>query len=194
MPLAMGRPVWVDDPHFNLGYHVRRTALPSPGGEEELRNLVGRIMSQQLDRAKPLWEMWMAEGLGEGRWALVSKVHHCMVDGVSGTDLLTVILDKEREPAAPPHRGMERRSRARAACDCWRMRWSSARSAPTKPSARSRAAPARAAPARPTRLEETTRALIGDARPGAAHAALLAQRADRPAPPLELGALAARPT
>jgi diacylglycerol O-acyltransferase len=103
VPLAMGRPVWVDDPHFNLRYHVRRTALPAPGGEEELRILVGRVMSQQLDRAKPLWEMWMAEGLGDGRWALVSKVHHCMVDGVSGTDLLTVILDKERDPGAPHH-------------------------------------------------------------------------------------------
>jgi diacylglycerol O-acyltransferase len=102
VPLAMGRPVWVDDAHFNLRYHLRRTALPAPGGEEELRILVGRIMSQQLDRAKPLWEMWMVEGLGAGRWALVSKVHHCMVDGVSGTDLLTVILDKERDPGAPP--------------------------------------------------------------------------------------------
>jgi diacylglycerol O-acyltransferase / wax synthase len=100
VPLAMGRPVWVDDPHFNLGYHLRRTALPAPGGEAELRTLVGRIMSQQLDRAKPLWEMWMAEGLGEGRWALISKVHHCMVDGVSGTDLMTVILDRERDPGA----------------------------------------------------------------------------------------------
>jgi WS/DGAT/MGAT family acyltransferase len=102
VPFAMGRPVWVDDPHFNLGYHLRRTALPAPGGEEELRNLVGRIMSQHLDRAKPLWEMWMAEGLGEGRWAIVSKTHHCMVDGVSGTDLLTVILDREREPQSLP--------------------------------------------------------------------------------------------
>ena len=102
VPFAMGRPVWVDDTHFNLGYHVRRTALPAPGGEQELRNLVGRIMSQQLDRAKPLWEMWMAEGLGEGRWALVSKVHHCMVDGVAGTDLLTVILDHERESRPAP--------------------------------------------------------------------------------------------
>jgi diacylglycerol O-acyltransferase len=101
VPLALGRPVWVDDHYFNLEYHVRRTALPAPGGERELRNLVGRVMSQQLDRAKPLWEMWMAEGLGEGRWALVSKVHHCMVDGVSGTDLLTVILDKERDPGSP---------------------------------------------------------------------------------------------
>jgi diacylglycerol O-acyltransferase len=101
VPLAMGRPVWVDDPHFNLGYHVRRTALPSPGGEEQLRILVGRVMSQQLDRAKPLWEMWMAEGMDEGRWALVSKVHHGMVDGVAGTDLLTVILDQERDSEGP---------------------------------------------------------------------------------------------
>jgi diacylglycerol O-acyltransferase len=100
VPLALGRPVWVDDHHFNLEYHVRRTALPAPGGEHELRNLVGRVMSQQLDRAKPLWEMWIAEGMGEGRWALVSKVHHCMVDGVSGTDLLTVILDRERDPGS----------------------------------------------------------------------------------------------
>jgi diacylglycerol O-acyltransferase len=98
VPLALGRPVWTDDHYFNIEYHVRRTALPAPGGEQELRNLVGRVMSQQLDRAKPLWEMWVAEGLEEGRWALVSKVHHCMVDGVAGTDLLTVILDKERDP------------------------------------------------------------------------------------------------
>jgi diacylglycerol O-acyltransferase / wax synthase len=78
---------------------VRRTALPSPGGDEELRNLLGRVMSQQLDRAKPLWELWIAEGLGEGRWALISKTHHCMVDGVSATDLLSVLLDSEREPS-----------------------------------------------------------------------------------------------
>jgi diacylglycerol O-acyltransferase / wax synthase len=102
VPLALGRPAWVDDPHFNLDYHVRRTALPAPGGDEELRNLVGRVMSQQLDRAKPLWEMWVAEGLDDGRWALISKTHHCMVDGVSATDLLSVILGTEREstPAA----------------------------------------------------------------------------------------------
>ncbi|MGB0098070.1 MAG: wax ester/triacylglycerol synthase family O-acyltransferase [Solirubrobacteraceae bacterium] len=98
VPLALGRPTWVDDPHFNLDYHVRRTALPDPGGDEELRNLVGRVMSQQLDRAKPLWEIWVAEGLDDGRWALISKTHHCMVDGVSATDLLSVILSDEREP------------------------------------------------------------------------------------------------
>jgi diacylglycerol O-acyltransferase len=101
VPLTLGRPAWVDDPHFNIDYHVRRTALPSPGGDEELRNLVGRVMSQQLDRAKPLWELWIAEGLDEGRWALISKTHHSMVDGVSATDLLSVLLDSEREPSAP---------------------------------------------------------------------------------------------
>jgi diacylglycerol O-acyltransferase / wax synthase len=93
-----GLPVWVDDPHFNLDYHLRRTALPRPGGEQQLRLLVGRVMSQQLDRSKPLWEMWIAEGLEEDRWALVSKVHHCMVDGVAGSDLLTVLLDREADP------------------------------------------------------------------------------------------------
>ncbi len=101
VPLTLGRPAWVDDPYFNLDYHVRRTALPAPGGDEELRNLVGRVMSQQLDRSKPLWEMWVAEGLDDGRWALISKTHHCMVDGVSATDLLSVILSTERDPETP---------------------------------------------------------------------------------------------
>ena len=101
VPIALGRPVWVDDPHFNLGYHLRRTALPPPGGDEELRNLVGRVMSQQLDRSKPLWEMWIIEGLSEGRWGFITKLHHCMVDGVSGTELLAVILDSERDPELP---------------------------------------------------------------------------------------------
>jgi diacylglycerol O-acyltransferase / wax synthase len=101
-PLHSGPPVWLDDSHFNLSYHVRRTALASPGGEEELRALTGRVMSQQLDRTKPLWEMWAAEGLGGGRWAVVSKTHHCMVDGVSATDLMSVLLDSEREPIRTP--------------------------------------------------------------------------------------------
>ena len=97
VPLALGRPTWVDDRHFNLDYHVRRTALPAPGGHTELRNLVGRVMSQQLDRNKPLWELWVAEGLDNGGWAVISKVHHCMVDGVSATDLMSVLLDSERD-------------------------------------------------------------------------------------------------
>ena len=102
LPLALGPPVWVDDPHFNLGYHLRHTGLPEPGSDEQLRNLVGRVMSQQLDRSKPLWEIWMIEHLSSGRWALVTKVHHCMVDGVSAAELLSVMLDAEREPDLPP--------------------------------------------------------------------------------------------
>ncbi len=87
VPLELGRPAWLDDPHFSLDYHVRRsTALPSPGGDQELRTLVGRVMSQQPDRTKPLWEIWIAEGLDEGRWAVISKLHHCLVDGVAATD------------------------------------------------------------------------------------------------------------
>jgi len=104
VPFQLGRPVWVDDPHFNIDYHVRATALARPGDDEQLRTLVGRVMSQQLDRSKPLWEMWMADGLEGGQWALLSKTHHSMVDGVSGTDLLTVVLDREPHPerVAPP--------------------------------------------------------------------------------------------
>jgi WS/DGAT/MGAT family acyltransferase len=102
VPLAVGRPLWVDDPHFNLGYHLRRTALPQPGGDGELRALVGRVMSQNLDRAKPLWEIWVVEGLDDGRWALLSKVHHCMVDGVASTDLMAVMFDAERDSKPPP--------------------------------------------------------------------------------------------
>src|SRR6059058_3859618 len=101
VPMELGRPVLVNDPHFRLDYHVRRTALPAPGGDQELRNLVGRVMSQQLDRAKPLWELWVVEGLDEGGWALISKSHHCMVDGVAATDLLSVLLDSSRDPEPP---------------------------------------------------------------------------------------------
>ncbi|MBW2272852.1 MAG: wax ester/triacylglycerol synthase family O-acyltransferase [Deltaproteobacteria bacterium] len=103
VPFEIGRPIWCDDPHFNLRYHVRHSALPSPGAGSQLRTLVGRVMSQQLDRAKPLWEMWVVEGLEKERWAILSKVHHSMVDGIAGTDLLSVIMDDEpdREHPAP---------------------------------------------------------------------------------------------
>lgn len=101
VPLDLGRPVWVDDPHFNIEYHVRHTALPAPGGEAELRKLVGRVMAQQLDRTKPLWEIWVAGGLEDGHWAMMSKTHHCMVDGVSGTDLLALILDSSPSGSEP---------------------------------------------------------------------------------------------
>lgn len=95
LPLNVGLPGWVDDPHFNIDYHVRRSGLPAPGGREELNNLVGRVMSQHLDRARPLWEMWAVEGLNNDRWAMVSKVHHCMVDGVSSIDLMSVLFDAD---------------------------------------------------------------------------------------------------
>ena len=101
LPLALGRPVWVDDPHFHLRYHLRRTALPQPGGDAELRNLVGRVMSNQLDRERPLWEMWVIEGLDDDRWAILTKVHHCMVDGVSGAELMSAVLDEEPDPDLP---------------------------------------------------------------------------------------------
>ena len=102
-PFQAGRPLWVDDPSFNLSYHVRHTALPAPGNEEQLRRLTGRIFSQQLDRSKPLWESWLVQGLERNRFALISKTHHAMVDGVSGVDLSTVLFDVKPVPEpAPP--------------------------------------------------------------------------------------------
>lgn len=101
VPGGLGRPVWVDDPHFRLEYHVRHTALPPPGGRDELRDLMGRLMSHELDRHRPLWETWMVEGLADGTWALVSKVHHCMVDGISGTDLMALVLDADPQGSPP---------------------------------------------------------------------------------------------
>ena len=96
--LEMGRPLWVDDPRFNLEYHVRHTALPSPGSEEQLRLLTGRLFSQRLDRSKPLWELWLVQGLEDNRFALVNKTHHCLVDGVSGVDITTVLFDTSPTP------------------------------------------------------------------------------------------------
>ena len=97
--LEMGRPFWVDDPSFNLDYHVRHTALPKPGSDAQLRQLVGRIFSQRLDRSKPLWELWLAQGLEGGRFAVISKTHHALVDGVSGVDIATVLFDLQPTPA-----------------------------------------------------------------------------------------------
>ena len=104
VPFNQGRPVWVDDPFLNLDYHVRQTALPAPGSEEQLRNLAARIFSQQLDRSKPLWELWLVEGLDGGRFAIIGKSHHALVDGISGVDITTVLFDVEKEPANPPVR------------------------------------------------------------------------------------------
>ena len=97
-PIQTGRPFWVDDPSFNLEYHVRHSALPSPGSEEQLRNTAARVFSQQLDRTKPLWELWLVQGLTRKRFALVTKTHHALVDGVSGVDIATVLFDLKPVP------------------------------------------------------------------------------------------------
>jgi diacylglycerol O-acyltransferase / wax synthase len=104
-PLETGRPLWVDDASFNLEYHIRHTALPAPGSEEQLRALAARIHSQQLDRSKPLWETWLVQGLEGNRFALISKTHHALVDGISGVDLITVLFDATPVPQAVPHEG-----------------------------------------------------------------------------------------
>ena len=101
--LESGRPLWVDDETFNLEYHVRQSALPKPGSEAQMTAMAARIFSQQLDRSKPLWELWMVEGLQDGRFALISKTHHAMIDGISGVDLATVMFDLGPVPAEVPH-------------------------------------------------------------------------------------------
>jgi len=111
VPFDQGRPVWVDDPHLNVRYHVRHTALPRPGGDAELKRLAGRVFSQALDRSRPLWELWLVEGLAGGRFAVLSKTHHALVDGVSGVDIATVLFDASPEPlpvASPEHEWVAR--------------------------------------------------------------------------------------
>ena len=100
-PLRLGRPLWVDDPRFRLSNHLHHTALPGPGSREQLTNLVGRLMSTQLDRSRPLWDCWLVEGLADDRWALINRVHHCMVDGIAGTDLLSTLLAPSAPAAGP---------------------------------------------------------------------------------------------
>lgn len=101
VPIDLTAPAWVDDPDFDLSWHLRNTAVPQPGGPDEIGRLMSRVMSQRMDRSRPLWEYWFVEGLPEGRWALLSKLHHSMVDGVSGTDIYRLVLDLE-PIAAPP--------------------------------------------------------------------------------------------
>lgn len=93
LPLPMERPVWVDDPHFTIDFHVRNTALPERREIDALSGLVSRLQSQRMDRSKPLWELWVVSNLRDGHWALISKVHYAMIDGVSGTDLFGLLLD-----------------------------------------------------------------------------------------------------
>ncbi|MCW3002425.1 MAG: wax ester/triacylglycerol synthase family O-acyltransferase [Conexibacter sp.] len=104
VPLGQGRPRWVDDPHFNARYHIRHTALPAPASDEELKRLAARVFGQQLDRSKPLWEIWLVESIDATRFAILSKTHHALVDGVSGVDVVSVLFDPvpEPEPPTPP--------------------------------------------------------------------------------------------
>jgi diacylglycerol O-acyltransferase / wax synthase len=101
VPFGQGRPKWIDDPQLNLDYHVRHTSLPEPGSEQQLRTLAARFFSQALDRSKPLWELWLVEGLKGGRFAIIGKSHHCLVDGVAGMDITTVLFDVEKDPSGP---------------------------------------------------------------------------------------------
>jgi WS/DGAT/MGAT family acyltransferase len=105
VPGSLAKPMWVDDAEFDLSYHVRRSALPRPGSDEQLRELVGRLMSRRLDRSRPLWEIYLVEGLARGRIAIVTKTHHAIVDGVAAVDIAQVILDVTREPREAPADG-----------------------------------------------------------------------------------------
>ena len=102
VPFDQGRPVWADDPYFNPRYHIRHTALPRPADEKALKQLAGRLFSQRLDRSKPLWEIWLVDRLAGGRFALIAKTHHALVDGISGVDITTVLFDTAPEPAPTP--------------------------------------------------------------------------------------------
>jgi WS/DGAT/MGAT family acyltransferase len=102
VPGSLAAPVWVDDSAFDLGFHIRRSALPKPGTDGQLRELVGRLMSRRLDQGRPLWEMYLVEGLSGGRIAVISKTHHAMVDGNAAVDLAQVILDLGPNPRETP--------------------------------------------------------------------------------------------
>ncbi|HXV93609.1 MAG TPA: wax ester/triacylglycerol synthase family O-acyltransferase [Pseudonocardia sp.] len=102
VPGRLGLPVWVDDPEFDLDYHVRRSALPAPGTDAQLHELVGRLFARRLDRDRPLWEVYLVEGLTGGRLAIVTKIHHAMVDGLASMDIGAVLLDLTPEPRETP--------------------------------------------------------------------------------------------
>src|SRR4051794_15634882 len=104
VPLGQGRPRWVDDESFDIRYHVRATGLPRPGGDHELQAIAARIFSQRLSRARPLWEMWLVEGLSGNRFAVISKTHHAVVDGISGVDVISTLFAPEEERNGNPWR------------------------------------------------------------------------------------------
>src|SRR5258706_14938615 len=111
-PLQLFRPAWADDEHFDIGYHLRHAVVPKPGRAPQLHRLAGQIYAQPLDRSRPLWEAWLLEGIEAGRWAILSKAHHCMVDGIGGAHLMAEGVDLRPQPrpavhppASQPHPG-----------------------------------------------------------------------------------------
>ena len=154
IPGRIANPVWVDDEDFDVTYHVRRSALPKPGTDAQLRELVGRLMSRQLDRNRPLWEIYLVEGLSGGRVGVITKTHHAMVDGVSAIDIGTVILDLTPEPREVPADGWSPRHEPGAV--------SLVLGAVTD------------LVKRPTQAIDTTRAAVGDARATAGKAVAVA--------------------
>ncbi|MDQ1625054.1 MAG: diacylglycerol O-acyltransferase / wax synthase, partial [Actinomycetota bacterium] len=100
VPGRLANPVWVDDEHFDIAYHVRRAALPKPGNDDQLHEFVARVQSRQLDRDRPHWEMYLVEGLSKKRFAVITKTHHAMVDGLGAVDIAQVILDTSRDPVS----------------------------------------------------------------------------------------------
>ena len=132
------RAVWHDDDRFNLDYHIRHTALPRPGTETQLKRLSARIMQQHLDRSRPLWELWLVDGLENDRFAIISKAHHCMIDGVSGVDLLKILMSPTPEQEIPEEPLYVPRPRTQ---------WNRSSARRTRPS---RTPPARCHPRHPT--------------------------------------------
>src|SRR5947209_9912904 len=107
VPLGLDHPYWIEDPDFDLDFHIRETAVAPPGDDRQLAELVARIVARPLDRSRPLWELYLIHGLPEGRVGVLTKIHHSVVDGVSGAEILSILLDvspegRELEPARPP--------------------------------------------------------------------------------------------
>src|SRR6266545_5498527 len=129
-PFELGRPVWVDDPNFDIANHMRRVTVPPPGDDQALCALVGTLMSQPLAPDRPLWEICIVDGMAGGRWALISKVHHAMVDGIAAVDLHEILLDHQREQAPPvvaPWTPERQPSPISLVLDAWRGLWDDAR-------------------------------------------------------------------
>ena len=129
VPFRLAHPLWIEDPDFDLDYHVRRACLPSPGGQAELEAFVGQMIGLPLDRKRPLWEMYLVEGLEGGRQAIVMKMHHAAIDGVSGAELTAAWLDLEADPPpdADDDDNWRARARPRTRSTCSLGAWTAAR-------------------------------------------------------------------